>query len=234
MTAAIHKKQRESDTLEGLVNKTRSESIINKHHAAQRMLEPLAVVNPYTEHLNYPSGSLRTRRDHKKYLGLIKTITFLHQYQRDIKKVKADGKEISYIEVTLEDIEKANALSDEVLGQCLDDLAKPSRTLLETIYKMVKEQVGSDETENNEVEDFFFNRRMVREYIGWTDWQIRAHIKQLEELEYLYARTGHRGKEYAYALNYNGEGEGKERFYLNLTSIQDIEDQINLEKACVS
>jgi hypothetical protein len=38
---------------------------------------------------------------------------------------------------------------------------------------------------------------MIREHTGWTDWQIRAHIRQLEELEYLHVRMGSRGKEYA-------------------------------------
>ncbi len=220
MTEAIHQKQRESETLFGLINKTKSEAIIKKHHTAQRMLKPIAIVNPYTKYLSYPSGSLRTRRDHKKYLGLIKAIACLHQYQRKIKTVQADGKPVEYIEVTFDDIEKANRLASEVLGQCLDDLSKPSRNLLKSIFAMVQEMVGKND-EDPET-DFFFNRRMIREYIDWTDWQIRAHIKQLEELEYLYSRAGSRGKEYAYALNYKGQGNDEERFYLNLTSVEEI------------
>ncbi|MCP4345039.1 MAG: toprim domain-containing protein, partial [Desulfobacterales bacterium] len=211
MTEAIHTKQRESETLEGLINKTKTESIIKKHHTAQRMLKPIAIVNPFTKYLSYPSGSLRTRRDHKKYLGLIKAIACLHQFQRKTKKTKVDGKQVEYIEVTLEDIEQANKLASEVLGQCLDDLARPSRNLLKAIFAMVQEMAFKNDEAPEE--EFFFNRRMIREYINWTDWQIRAHIKQLEELEYLYARTGSRGKEYAYALNYKGQENDEERFY---------------------
>ncbi len=40
MTDAIHRMQREAETLEGLVKKKKSEHIIKKHHTAQRLLKP--------------------------------------------------------------------------------------------------------------------------------------------------------------------------------------------------
>ncbi len=120
MTDAIHRMQREAETLEGLVRKKKTEHIIKKHHTAQRLLKPLAVVNPFTEYLRYPNRSIRTRRDHKKYLGLIRTIAYLHQYQRKIKTVEVEGQKVDYIEVTLDDIDKANQLANEVLGHCLE------------------------------------------------------------------------------------------------------------------
>ena len=242
MTAAIHRMQREAETLEGFVRKQKSEHIVKKHHTAQRLLKPLAVVNPFTPYLSYPDRSLRTRRDHKKYLGLIRTIAYLHQYQRKTKTVNVEGHPLKYIEVCLEDIDKANRLANEVLGQCLDELARPSRTLLSSIYAMVKAMVGERDCA---VDEIFFTRRMIREHTGWTDWQIRAHIKQLEELEYLYARIGSKGKEYAYALNYCGQlersvnpgcrkaatgGQDEGRFYLNLTPVAEIKKLIKAGK----
>jgi hypothetical protein len=224
MTEAIHRMQRQAETLQGLIRKKKSEHIIKKHHTAQRLLKPLAVVNPFTEYLSYPNRSLRTRRDHKKYLGLIRTMAYLHQYQRKIQTVEVEGKPVEYIEVTLEDIDAANRLANEVLGQCLDELAPPSRTLLTGIYNMVKELVGKKECPIDEV---YFTRRQIREHTGWTDWQVRAHIKQLEELEYLYARIGSRGKEYAYALNYKGQGEDGGKCYLNLTPVDEIKKLMN-------
>jgi len=127
MTQAIHKMQRQAETLDGLVLKKKSDHIIKKHQNAQRLLKPMAVVNPFTRYLSYPNQSLRTRRDHKKYLGLIRTVAYLHQYQRKVKTVNVDGDTVEYIEVTLDDIETANQLANEVLGQSLDELAKPSR-----------------------------------------------------------------------------------------------------------
>jgi hypothetical protein len=223
MTEAIHKMQRQAETLEGLVRKKKSEHIIKKHHTAQRLLKPLSVVNPFTEYLSYPNRSLRTRRDHKKYLGLIRTVAYLHQYQRKIQTVEVEGKPVEYIEVTLEDIDAANRLANEVLGQCLDELAPPSRTLLTGIYDMVKELTAKKQCP---IDDVYFTRRQIREHTGWTDWQVKAHIKQLEELEYLHVRVGARGKQYAYALNYKGQGEQTGKCYLNLTPVEEIKKLI--------
>ena len=41
--------------------------------------------------LTFPTKSLRSRRDHKKYLGLIKAIAFLKQKQRTVKEVTHGG-----------------------------------------------------------------------------------------------------------------------------------------------
>jgi hypothetical protein len=227
MTEAIHRMQREAETLNGLIRRKKQDCLIKKHHNAQRLLKPLAVVNAFTKYLSYPNQSLRTRRDHKKYLGLIRAIAFLYQYQRAIKTVDVQGKPVQYIEVTLDDIDKANTLANQVLGQSLDELANPSRTLLSAIYKMVKE---ISDKRNSSLDEVFFTRRMIREFTGWSDWQIRAHIKQLEELEYLYVRIGARGKEYAYALNYRGQDEDSCKCYLNLTPVEEIKKLIKKDK----
>jgi DNA-binding MarR family transcriptional regulator len=139
-----------------------------------------------------------------------------------------DNQPVEYIEVTLDDIEKANKLANEVLGQSLDELAKPSRTLLSLIYQMVKEHTEKGKLS---LDDFFFNRRMIREYINWTDWQIKAHIKQLEEMEYLHVRMGAQGKQYCYALNYKGQGEENGKCFLNLTPVEEIRKLTGSDKA---
>lgn len=228
MTEAIHKMQREAETLAGLIRNTRQESIIGKHHAAQRMLKPLAVVNPFSEYLTYPNHSLRSRRDHKKYLGLIRSVAYLHQYQREVKTVEVEGNPVEYIEVTLEDIELANQLANEVLGQSLEELSKPSRTLLAMIFKMAGEIA---EKQDAALDERYFTRRMVREYAGWSDWQVKTHIKQLEDLEYISARIGAKGKEYSYVLNYRDQGGETEKCYLNLTPVDEIKRLTGLEDA---
>ncbi|MBF0396749.1 MAG: hypothetical protein HQK78_08265 [Desulfobacterales bacterium] len=183
----------------------------------------MAVVNNYSKYLSYPNINLMTRRDHEKYLGLIEAIAYLYQYQREIKKMEADGVIVEYVEVSLEDIDKANKLANEVLGHSLDELARPSRVLLTSIRIMVKE-IGKKES--LPISEVYFTRRTIREYIGWTDWQIKTHIKQLEELEYLIVRNGAKGKEYSYALNYDEEGDESKKFYLNLTPVEEIKKMI--------
>lgn len=223
MTARILQKQRQRDTLEGLIKKAETDHITKRHHNAQRLLRPLHVINDFAEHLTFPSDSLRARRDHKKYLGLIKAIAFLHQYQREIKTVEHNGETIQYIEVTMEDIEKANALAGEILGRTLDELSPPSRLLLRMIREMVEINCKAQKIDHK---NYSFTRKDIRDFCKWSDFQIKCHVKQLEDLEYLYSVTGKKGKEYIYELIYNGEGDDGKPFLLGLIDIEALKKKI--------
>jgi hypothetical protein len=191
MTEKILTRQRELETLEGLTRRRKREEISRKHQNAQRLLKPLAVVNPFAPRLTFPARSLRARRDHKKYLGLMRSIAYLHQYQREIKTHPLEGGgEIQYVEVALSDIKRANKLADEIMGQTMGELSAPSRALLGIIRSMAK---GNNKS-------FRFTRRDIREFSGWSDFQVKTHIQELTGLEYLYAVTGKKGKEYVYEL----------------------------------
>lgn len=223
MTEKILDKQREQETLAGLVKKAETERVTARHQNAQRLLRPLQVINPFAGHLTFPSDSLRARRDHKKYLGLIKAIAFLHQYQRPVKSIEHGGAVIEYVEVTLEDIEKANRLAGEVLGRTLDELSPPSRLLLKMIREMVEARCRQEKTE---VAEFHFTRRDVRDWCRWSDSQVKCHIKQLEDLEYLYSVAGKKGKEYVYELLYSGGGEDGRPFLAGLMSVERLREKI--------
>jgi DNA primase catalytic core len=224
MTKKVLTRQRLNHTMQGMLNKLKSEEIIKKHHNANSLLKPLHVFNPYAEHLTFTSKSLRARRDHTKYLNLILAIAYLFQYQRKTHTMDFKDKAIKYINVTLEDIEKANDIAGYVLGRTLDELSPPSRQLLMIIKKMC-EKCKDQELLN-------FNRRQIREYSGWSDFQIRSHIKQLEEMEYIYSIMGKRGKEYVYELVYNGGGENGKPFVIGLTDIKQL--KIKLKKAGIN
>ena len=227
MTERILQKQRQQETLEGLIKKAETERIIKRHHNAQRLLRPLQVINPYASYLTFPSESLRARRDHKKYLGLIKAIAFMHQYQREIKTIELfgsaqnnhNGKIIQYIEVTIDDIEKANHLACEILGRTLDELSPPSRQLLKIIHEMVETRCKE---QNIDSKEFCFTRKDIRDWSRWSDFQVKCHIKQLEDMEYIYSVTGKKGKEYIYELLYPGGGEDGRPFLMGLTSIEQL------------
>ena len=70
-TQAIHAIQRDKRTLNGLLARADKQSIVSLHQNAQRLLQPLAVVNPYAQHLSFIDDRTRTRRDHDKYLTMI-------------------------------------------------------------------------------------------------------------------------------------------------------------------
>jgi len=230
MTERILAQQREGETLEGLRRKRERERVAKVHRNAQRLLRPLCVVNPYAPKLTFPAHTLRARRDHKKYLGLIKAVAYLHQYQREVKTLDEGGESLCYIEVTPFDIEQANRLAARVLGQTLEELSAPGRALLAVIQGMVKGRAGPGNgpgtpkssasalrhgsgltgglgagearkySDGNGVREYRFTRREVRSTAGWSDFAVKTHLGELEELEYIFTVAGRKGKEYVYEL----------------------------------
>lgn len=206
--------QRYMDTKEGYLKKIEEKSITKKHRNFQRALRPLTIFNPYAKLLTYLDDRLLVRRDHQKYKAIIKAIAFIHQFAREIKTLPG-GKE--YIEVTLEDIALANEIAHNLLGHSLDELTEPSRRLLSLIDKMVKEIMKKTSRERNQIH---FTRREVREYTKWSDYQVRTHLKQLIDLEYILPISGRHGLQFKYELLYDAVEEGKERFLPGLKNIE--------------
>jgi len=196
-TQAIHKKQREAQTIEGLLARREREEILRVHCNAQRLLKPLFVANPYARELTFLDSQTRTRRDHMKYLALMRSIALLHQHQRQRKTATHNGQALEYIEVTLDDISTANRLAHEVLGRSLDELPPQTRRLLLLVDEMVSRECERQKIERT---DFRFSRRDVRQYTGWGNTQLKTHLRRLEELEYLLVHHGGRGQSFVYEL----------------------------------
>jgi DNA primase catalytic core len=193
-TRAIHQLQRDKRTLQGLIARREKEALIALHQNAQRLLKPLAILNPFTQYLTFPDQTTRLRRDHEKYLTLIDTIAFLHQHQREIKTAQRGEQVIEYIEVTIADIELGNRIAHEVLGRSLDELPPQTRRLMKLVDGYV---VAECERQNIKRSDFRFSRRALREAIHWGDTQLKIHLARLTELEYLVAhRTKTGGFDY--------------------------------------
>jgi DNA primase catalytic core len=222
-TRAIHRLQRERQTLEGLLARQDRNDILNLHQNAQRLLKPHLVANPYAKELTFLDTQTRTRRDHMKYLTLIRTIALLHQYQRPLQMVTHQGKSIEYIEVSRDDIATANRLAHDVLGRSLDELAPHTRSLLQAIDCMV-----SDGCRRLAVErcDFRLSRRDIREHTNLGNTQLKHHLHRLEELEYLLVHRGGRGQSFVYELLYNGEGHDGRPFLIQLINPNDLPDAL--------
>ena len=218
-TQRIHQLQRQRQTLEGLLLEDDKNHIKILHQNAQRLLRPLLVANPFAEQLTFLDTQTRTRRDHMKYLTLIRSIALLHQYQREIKTIERNGKALEYIEVIPSDIELANQLAHEVLGRTLDELPPQTRKLLSLIYEWVSTQCESEKMTQS---DFRFSRREVREVTGWSDGQLKIHCRRLEELEYLLVHRGGRGQNFVYELLYQGQGKDGERFSSGLLNLYNL------------
>ena len=210
-TAAIHARQRQRQTLKGLLESADRELIQAVHHNAQRLLAPIAVVNPYADRLTFLADKTRTRRDHMKYLTLIRAIALLHQHQREVKTIERRGQALAYIEVTPGDIELANRIAHEVLGRTLDELPPQTRRLLNLVRAMVAERA---ERERVKPADVRFTRKDIRDATQWSDSQLKLHCARLADMEYLLIHAGNRGHSLRYELLWDGGDDAEHRRHL--------------------
>jgi CHC2-type zinc finger protein/Toprim domain-containing protein/DNA primase-like protein len=227
-TQAIHQLQRQKRTLQGLIQKTERESILNIHQNAQRLLKPLSVVNPFAEHLTFLSEQTRARRDHEKYLTLIDTIALLHQYQRQVKVIPQGEDTVHYVEVTLDDIAMANTLAHEVLGRTLDELPPQTRRLLNLIDRMVTEQCKNKKIERNH---YHFSRRELRDTSHWSDTALKVHLARLVDMEYVIAHRSGNGSAFKYECLYDGQGKDGTIFLPGLIDIECLKQHYDANRS---
>jgi DNA primase len=201
-TRAIQQRQRSCRTLAGLLAHGEAEATRTLHQNAQRLLRPLAVVNPYAEALTFLDDRTRTRRDHAKYLTLIDAIALLHQHQRVLRTAHSGGKLVEYVEVTLDDIALANELAHEVLGRSLDELPPQTRRVLGLIEALVETEAKQRSLARSDVR---FTRRELRARCGMSDTAIRIHLERLVGMEYVRAAAGRNGLRFEYELLFDGE-----------------------------
>jgi hypothetical protein len=218
-TRAIHRRQRAARSLAGLAERQRQGALERLHQDAQRLLRPLAVVNPYAEHLTFLDEQMRTRRDHGKYLGLIDCIALLHQYQRSLRVLHEGGERVEYIEVEPSDIAIAGVLMSEVLGRSLDELPPHTRTFVELLAGHVRQECERHGLEQSELR---FWQKDVRAWTGWSPVQVKKQLAKLVELEYVLAHRGRRGQSVVYELLYRGEGQDGRPFLMGLLDVSRL------------
>ncbi len=226
-TKAIHRLQRKKETLEGRIAEHDRSAILTLHANAQRLIRPLLVANPFAEALTFIDTRTRTRRDHMKYLVLIRAIALLHQHQRPLKTMKHKDDVLEYIEVAHSDIALANRLAHEVLGRSLKELPPQTERLLLAIDRMVTEGAERNGIERSE---YRFTRRDVREHTGWGNTQLKLHLHRLEELEYLVHRGG-RSQRFEYELVYDGAGKDGSPFLSGLIDVSQLQTHHDVNRS---
>ncbi|GAL87780.1 hypothetical protein MYP_5011 [Sporocytophaga myxococcoides] len=158
----------------GLTDTTSAIRTAHKVHNIQRMLNNnIKVINPFQPSLKLPEYVFKKLRTNTHYITLIQSITFLHQYQREIKQSRTGEK---YIETTLEDVELANLLSKESLLRKSDELSGAVREFFESLKSTVRQTnretfTGKEIREKFRMHPMQFNRRI-------TELQARGYLKQ--------------------------------------------------------
>jgi len=147
----------------------------------QTILKPIKVRNPYAEYLVIPDHVFKPLRTNSHYLAFIETITFYHQYQRQVKQDPSTNE--SYIETTLEDIQWANRLLKDVLLAKADELPQIERQFFESIKSwMKKEQKAS-----------FFSKQ-IREVFRMHPSKIKRYLNDLLRYNFIKVVGGNRYK----------------------------------------
>lgn len=195
-TRRIHERQKALKGLEGLLRSQHEETIVKRHHHAQRLLQPIPVVIPYVQHLVFPDRWLRTRRDHDRFLCLIEVLTFVHQHQRERKVFEG----VEYIEASLEDYAWAYRLARRVLPNSLDELSRWARELLVAFESF---PAGTTTT-----------RRELRDKLRWPDRRLRDALEELVQMEHLEQLRSTQGNLFLYRLLSLSESGPQDKFGL--------------------
>ena len=181
-TERILKYQRRQRTLEGYKQKLRQQAVRSRHLSAHRLLTPCVIFNPFTPLLDFPMGRLTARRDQEKFLNVIEAVCFVHQYQREEQSMFVDGREVKYIECTLDDYRVAYKIYVEnVLINSLLDMPKMARDLHEEIIR-IRREIANEE--GKKPSDVLFTRAQIRERTNFTFVQVRNYMRILEEYEF--------------------------------------------------
>jgi DNA primase len=114
----------------------------------------------------------------------------------------------------------AAGLIRQVLGRSLDELPPQTRRMLLLIDDLVR---GECERLEMERKDYRFSRRDVRQHTGWSDAQVKRHLRKLEELEYLIVHHGGRGQSIVYELFFERPADPSQPFLPGMMDIEKLQ-----------
>jgi hypothetical protein len=177
-------------TSSGAINNHQENQIKTLLQNAQKLLQPIKIVNPYAQQIHLPQEVFKPRRTLLLLLSFIEIITFYHQYQRP-KKTNPNTGEI-YIKTTPEDIKTAFELMKEVLFSKSDELTKATRKFLEMLKKIIKK----DET---------FNTQIIRQKLRMNASNLKRYIFELQRYGYIETQGGNRYRGFEYQIKNYGE-----------------------------
>ncbi len=182
-TRAIHRLQREKQTLEGLLARQGAQA--GPAEGAPGRAAP-AQADPRRQPLRAAPDFHGRPHAHA---ARPRKVPDPHRRHRPAAPVPAPPgawstrSAVPYIDVTLDDIAVANRLAHQVLGRSLDELAPQTRRLLEVIKAVVRERCEAQKMERAEYR--FTPQGGARARWAGATTQMRVHLERLGELEYV-------------------------------------------------
>lgn len=188
-TRRIFEAQKKAHLLSAEERAVKRERIVQRHHHAQRLLEPVTVRIPFAHLLDFPVSWTRGRRDIDRLLSLVEAITFLHQKQRP--------RVGNAVEATPEDYAAAFDLAKSCLEHAWAELPRSASQLLAAIRKWAVKEAKKLGVQSSELS---FRRRDVRQVTGLPDHIVKRGMRSLEDLEYVSVRRSRQGGSFRYQL----------------------------------
>jgi hypothetical protein len=191
----------------GLVNKHQEKELRDILQNAQRILQPVSIINPFAMLIDLPKQVFKPRRTMGLLLNFIEAVTFYHQYKREQIVNKQSGE--IFIKTDPEDIEIAFSLLRETLFRKSDELSGACRSFYEFLKNWVQK--------NNKQKGFY--GADIRKGSRINPRTLNRYLKELTEYNRLLIVGGSKHKS-GYQFELNKEPEKQ-----NLQEV--IDKQIN-------
>jgi len=172
----------------GLVDQYGERKVREQLKNVQRLLKPITVKNPFATYLSLPEAVFKPRRTMLLLLLFTETITYYHQYQRELKTDTDTGEQ--YIESTIADIEAAFMLLETTLLKKSDELNDACRGFFEKLKALLKEQ---------DTEAFY--AKEVRSAMRLSPSSLGRYLYELERMGYIKITRGNRYKGFEYKVS---------------------------------
>ena len=164
----------------GEVDKSEEQKAINFIQKIVRNLKHYEVINPFATQIQLPNNVKNKRRLNEMFQSIIKQITLIHQFQREVKN--------GFLVTEIEDIENAVEILFESIILKIDELDGSLRQFFEKLKKAFKEES--------------FTRFDAMEVTGFKKTQLQFYLNDLVRLEYL-KQIGFANKGFKYKISYS-------------------------------
>ena len=164
----------------GEVDKNEEQKAINFIQKIVRNLKHYEVINPFATQIQLPNNVKNKRRLNEMFQSIIKQITLIHQFQREVKN--------GFLVTEIEDIENAVEILFESIILKIDELDGSLRQFFEKLKKAFKEES--------------FTRFDAMEVTGFKKTQLQFYLNDLVRLEYL-KQIGFANKGFKYKISYS-------------------------------
>ncbi len=166
----------------GEIDRSDQEKAIGFIQKIVRNLKHYEVINPYATQIQLPNNVKNKRRLNEMFQAIIKQVTFINQYQRQVAPAG------NYLITEIEDIENAVEILFESIILKIDELDGSLRQFFEKLKKAFK--------------DDQFSRFDAMAVTGFKKTQLQFYLNELVRLEYL-KQIGFANKGFTYKISYN-------------------------------